>query len=406
MSKNNAAILVIVLLLFAQIPLVVIMFGNNNDPIITLADAKKSLSSSASHHITRTRGGTKIPSPSLSSAAQPLPIPNTNNLDNSNSIINGNNKVVMINFDDSYKTQFLYAKPILDKYGFKATFFEVCGWIGKSSEKQTWQDIAALHRDGMDIESHTMTHAHLNTLSATALNYEIGGSKQCFLNHGYNATIFGYPVNSGSNMSSVVNMVAKYYSLARTGSNSLMYLLCNGYKEDPHQTDCRTYSADGKLTYANRYDIRSKSFDHISNSYIAYTPTQLFQQFVQRVNSQLQYNNNNNDNKDGTINAVPIIVYHNLTYSDQVYNELPSTITVPLFAAEMKYLHDNGFKVLTINQLGYDTASNILYIKGDAPISNNYSLSSTTASKIVTALLPHPTTTTTTADCHTFISCL
>ena len=77
MSKNNAAILVIVLLLFAQIPLLVIMFGNNNDPIIFLAHAKKSLSSSASHHITRTRGRTKISSPlsSLSSAARPPPIP-------------------------------------------------------------------------------------------------------------------------------------------------------------------------------------------------------------------------------------------------------------------------------------------------------------------------------------------
>jgi hypothetical protein len=82
----------------------------------------------------------------------------------------------------------------------------------------------------MDIESHTMTDAHLNTLSAAALNYEIGGSKQCFLNHGYNTTIFGYPVNSGSNMSSVVDIVAKYYSLARTGSDSLMYLHCNRYK--------------------------------------------------------------------------------------------------------------------------------------------------------------------------------
>jgi peptidoglycan/xylan/chitin deacetylase (PgdA/CDA1 family) len=53
-------------------------------------------------------------------------------------------------------TQFLYAKPILDEYGFKAT----CGWIGKTSERQTWQDVATLHQDGMDIESHTMTHAH------------------------------------------------------------------------------------------------------------------------------------------------------------------------------------------------------------------------------------------------------
>ena len=25
--------------------------------------------------------------------------------------------------------QYTYGRPILDKYGFKATFFEVCGWI-------------------------------------------------------------------------------------------------------------------------------------------------------------------------------------------------------------------------------------------------------------------------------------
>jgi hypothetical protein len=25
------------------------------------------------------------------------------------------------------------------------------------------------------------------------LNYEVGFSKQCLANHGYNATIFGYP---------------------------------------------------------------------------------------------------------------------------------------------------------------------------------------------------------------------
>ena len=29
----------------------------------------------------------------------------------------------------------------------------------------------------------------------------------------------------------------------------------------------------------------------------------------------------------------------------------------------MKYLHDTGFKVLTVNDLGYDTKNNFLYIK-------------------------------------------
>ncbi|PWU80575.1 MAG: hypothetical protein DLM72_11510 [Candidatus Nitrosopolaris wilkensis] len=47
-----------------------------------------------------------------------------------------------------------------------------------------------------------------------------------------------------------------------------MFLHCNGYKKQP-QKDCRTYLPDGKLTYANRYAIRSLSFDvdEIKNSF-------------------------------------------------------------------------------------------------------------------------------------------
>jgi hypothetical protein len=52
------------------------------------------------------------------------------------------------------------------------------------------RDIAELKKDGMDIESHTMTDTNLNKLSANGLNYEIGGSKQCFVKHGYNTTSF------------------------------------------------------------------------------------------------------------------------------------------------------------------------------------------------------------------------
>jgi hypothetical protein len=283
---------------------------------------------------------------------------------------NNNNKVVMINFDDSYKTQMLYAKPILDQYGFKATFFEVCGWVGKNSERQTWQDVASLQHDVMDIESHTMTHAHLNSVSTTKLYYELGFAKQCFANHGYQVPIFGYPDNLGSDNKTVVNVVAKYYNLARTGSDPLMFLNCDGFTKHP-QTDCRTFLPDGTLSYVNRYDIRSQSFDHI-HSNIALTPTQLFQQFVQRVNSQVPYN------KGGTINAFPIITYHNLTYSNQIYGELPSTIMVPLFAQMMKYLHDNGFKVLTMNQLGYDNTNNVFYIK-NIPSPTSTTTTTTTA---------------------------
>jgi hypothetical protein len=74
------------------------------------------------------------------------------------SIISSNNndgKFVIINFDDSHESGYTYAKPILDKFGFKATFFEVCNWVKagyhESDISTTWQQIAALQQDGMQV---------------------------------------------------------------------------------------------------------------------------------------------------------------------------------------------------------------------------------------------------------------
>jgi hypothetical protein len=96
----------------------------------------------------------------------------------------------------------------------------------------------------------------------------------------------------------------------------------------------------------------------------------MFQQFIQQVNSQVPYNNN------GKINAIPIITYHDLTYNIQDYNKAGTTITVPLFDQEMQYLHDNGFKVLLLNQFGFDPTNNVFYI------SNNPSSSGTAVNAV------------------------
>lgn len=66
-----------------------------------------------------------------------------------------------------------------------------------------------MQKDGMDIELHTMTHAHLNHLSPAALNFQIGGSKECLASHGYNVTTFAYLYNEGSNNATVANVVAR-----------------------------------------------------------------------------------------------------------------------------------------------------------------------------------------------------
>lgn len=326
------------------------------------------LSKTSSHHHSKSLSLNPVPTPNFQSnqssahlyfAPPPPQAPSRTNL--TNTALTSTNKVIMINFDDGWKSQLLYAKPILDKYGYKATFFIPCAKMGTTPYWMTWQNIAVLRNDKMDIESHTMTHAHLTTLlsSPTKLIYEIGYSRQCLANQGYNTPIFGYPLNLGSDNPTIVNLIGKYYDLARSGSSPLMFLNCNGYPKDT-QTDCRTLSANGKLNYANRYDIRSDSFFHISSGH-NFSPPEMFQQFVQRMNSQIPYNTN------GKINAIPIITYHNLTNNNKDYNSAGSTITVSLFAQEMKYLHDNGFRVLLLNQLGFDPVRNVFYLKNISP---------------------------------------
>jgi peptidoglycan/xylan/chitin deacetylase (PgdA/CDA1 family) len=289
-----------------------------------------------------------------------------------------NSKFVIINFDDSHESDYTYAKPILDKYGFKATFFEVCGWIEAGYHDQdisiTWQQIAALQQDGMDIEAHTMTHRNLNDLSSQAdLDYEIGQSKQCLENHGFNPTIFAYPNGEGSDNPKVVNTVAKYDDLARTDTKSaLTFLHCDGNNDG--QTDCSTQFSDGTLTPSNRYSINSWAHKHVEKTCSPdttntdtgtctnivrheYDNDQMFHKFVSAVNNQSNYNN------DGKVRAIPIIVYHILVnYADLSDSNRPIDTTVNLFDAEMRYLYDNGFKVLTMSDLGYDTNSRRVYI--------------------------------------------
>jgi len=52
-----------------------------------------------------------------------------------------------------------------------------------------------------------------------------------------------------------------------------------------------------------------------------------------------------------------------VNYPDLSENNRPIDTIVNLFDAEMRYLYDNGFKVITMSDLGYDPNSRSVYIK-------------------------------------------
>lgn len=56
---------------------------------------------------------------------------------------------------------------------------------------------------------------------------------------------------------------------------------------------------------------------------------------------------------------MPIIIYHRAG-DDKAANY---NTNLELFENEMKYLHDNNFRVITMRDLGYEENSDYLYIK-------------------------------------------
>jgi hypothetical protein len=165
----------------------------------------------------------------------------------------------------------------------------------------------------------------------------------------------------------IVDTIGKYFNLAFTGHSELMFLNCDGwenfgYDEENYHgtTNCGPYFSDGTPTPTNRFAMKEWSHDRahykINNDMnkdphgidVSYS---LYLEFVRVVNSQIKFN------EIGNINAIPIVRYHEVTKDDDVGT------SPELFYLEMQYLYDNGFKVITLDDLGYDNHQDQFYIK-------------------------------------------
>ncbi|MCV3739484.1 polysaccharide deacetylase family protein [Rhizobium sp. TRM96647] len=81
-----------------------------------------------------------------------------------------------ITFDDGNASDLLIAAPELQRRGLEAEFFVLSGRIGEAGSLDNEQ-IRALMRMGMRIGSHGVAHSDWSSLSAHALQHELGTSK-------------------------------------------------------------------------------------------------------------------------------------------------------------------------------------------------------------------------------------
>ena len=97
-------------------------------------------------------------------------------------------KVVGITLDDGYQSNVSHALPILKKHGFSATCYVVSGRLGQHNEwdavlgmakaaLMSGEEMRAWVDAGMEVGSHTCSHADLNQLSLAEARHELLQSK-------------------------------------------------------------------------------------------------------------------------------------------------------------------------------------------------------------------------------------
>lgn len=245
-------------------------------------------------------------------------------------------KPVFIHFDDNTSSQWSKAKPVLDEYGIKATFYIICGRVGTSGY-MSWSQLDTLKDQGHSVQAHTMTHPHLPDLSNSKLEYEVGECKKVIQDKlGITPSHMAIPYNDGEDDLRVVSMISKYYKFAKGDNTAGLWELDCG-------TSCET-TIDGDFNPDSRYAIAQFSHDYYLDQN---GETNTYNKFISLVKS-------GKVDSSGNVIAVPIITYHKIGESGGV--------PLGMFEKEMKYLHDNDYWILTMDDLKYDTLDDEFFV--------------------------------------------
>lgn len=85
-------------------------------------------------------------------------------------------QAVALTFDDGYFDAYSEVLPVLQHYGFTATFYIVGDFVGQPGY-MGWEQLATLRDAGMEIGAHSISHPDLTTLDAQSAAWQISESK-------------------------------------------------------------------------------------------------------------------------------------------------------------------------------------------------------------------------------------
>jgi len=224
-------------------------------------------------------------------------------------------RLVVLTFDDSVKSHSTVAAPILKRYGFGATFFITEGFSFRTNKKDymTWEEIGELHRQGFEIGNHTRDHMGVTSAKVGELEGQLRAIDQRCFDHGIpKPTSFAWPGNALAPEALVVLRHHGIRFARRGGAPEYPYEEGRGCAYEP--------GLDHPLLVPSAGDAR---------------PSWTLEDFARAVQQAA----------DGRI---AVLQFHGVPEGEHPWVHTPRE----RFEEYMRYLHDNGYRVVALRDLG------------------------------------------------------